>query len=91
MADIGLIFCSEMVKALLDGRKSKTRRIIKPQPEVIPVKNRAPAYPEHILRHPNHFGGTLTVEEYIKHCPYSVGDRVYVKEVWRGCPKDFFK
>ena len=33
MKERGIIFNSEMVNAILDGRKTQTRRVIKPQPE----------------------------------------------------------
>ena len=34
MKERGIIFNSEMVRAILDGRKTQTRRIINPQPEL---------------------------------------------------------
>ncbi|MBC4001033.1 ASCH domain-containing protein [Morganella morganii] len=34
MKEHGIIFNSEMVRAILDGRKTQTRRLIEPQPKV---------------------------------------------------------
>lgn len=34
MKERGIIFNTEMVRAILDGRKTQTRRIINPQPEL---------------------------------------------------------
>ncbi|HHZ8310983.1 hypothetical protein [Klebsiella michiganensis] len=87
MKERGMIFNAEMVRALLDGRKTQTRRIMKPQPE--PCPRGGHWWPSNV------FKTMLHVEEEMQNgkggwgglvgdaCPFGdVGDRIWVRETW---------
>lgn len=82
MRERPIMFKPEMVRAILSGAKTQTRRPITPQPSEC---------------HGGHFAwpsprgrdlgsgpaGTLTRSEIAERCPYGVpGDRLWVKETW---------
>ena len=76
MREIPILFSTPMVQAILDGRKTMTRRVVKPQPlwvaePSIPFKTED-ADPKGIIK-----------------CPYGQpGDLMYVKEnTWIWCKK----
>ncbi len=79
MKEHPIIFSGEMVRAILDGRKTQTRRIIRQQPidEAVRVE---------ILSAPNKYGDwacyTAGGGHYgTRKCPYGVpGDRLWVRE-----------
>lgn len=79
MKETPLLFTPENVSKVLDGDKTQTRRIIKPQPwEVIPPKAGEPPWP-HVFRYKD--GSTTYGDPFLMPCPYgTVGDRLYVKE-----------
>ncbi|HBT4772714.1 TPA: hypothetical protein MB352_003958 [Klebsiella variicola subsp. variicola] len=87
MTERGMIFNGEMVRAILDGRKTQTRRIMKPQPE--PCPRGGHWWPSNV------FKTMLHVEEEMQNgkggwgglvgdaCPFGdVGDRIWVRETW---------
>lgn len=81
MREKPILFSSEMVRAILDGRKTQTRRIIKPQPCVDLERGYSPCgiidgkfVFRTTLGYSNHFEAI-----YLKP-KYQVGDRLWVRE-----------
>ncbi len=74
----GLLFSAPMVRALLDGSKTQTRRIMKPQPERCQLVAIDAASPS---------GYSLIADAYEDEhlvCPYGMpGDELWVRETWR--------
>lgn len=67
-----ILFNMEMVRAILDGRKSCTRRIIKPQPQGYFEVSEEPLY----IYDTDGKQGKITP-------PYQPGDILYVRETWQ--------
>ena len=75
-----ILFSGSMVKALLDGRKTMTRRVVKPQPpdrfRVGWVEGDAAFWSEKAV-------GDFPMWEKFVTCPYGQpGDRLWVRETW---------
>ena len=72
MAIKPILFNSDMVRAILDGRKTVTRRVVKPQP----TKNNKPFISDTLGFKTLWYG-----DDYYKF-PYQMGDILYVRETW---------
>ena len=88
-----ILFNTEMVRAILDGRKTCTRRLVKPQPDeklTFPLgfvtdsteKKEVGCFGFGI----NEYGGFI---QYAK-LPYQPGDILYVRETWKKAPNGYY-
>jgi len=85
MSEHAILFSGEMVRAILEGRKTQTRRVIKDVPEHITHIEYIPSdfdEPfEFLFTRDDHISG------FWDKCPYGrIGDRLWVKETWRMLP-----
>ena len=68
-----IIFSGEMVRAILEGHKTQTRSVIKPQPKDI----------ENDAIRADYFNKLIAEGKYNGICPYGdKGDRLWVRETW---------
>lgn len=82
MAIKPILFNTEMVRAILDGRKTCTRRILK---GAIPFDEKAKYW--NVLKK-GEWSGPICVEYFIKQgSPYQPGDILYVRETWHKYTK----
>lgn len=95
MAIKPILFNTEMVRAILEGRKSCTRRLVKPQPD------EKHTYPLGFVTDStekkevgcfgfaaNEYGGSI---QYVKPpYRYAPGDILYVRETWKKAPKGYY-
>lgn len=95
MAIKPILFNTEMVQAILDGRKSCTRRLVKPQPDekhTYPLgfvtdsteKKEVGCFGFGI----DEYGGSI---QYIKPpYGYAPGDILYIRETWKKAPNGYY-
>ncbi|WP_346893559.1 hypothetical protein [Clostridium sp. UBA871] len=84
-----ILFNTEMVKAILEGKKTVTRRVIKPQPiQQIPLGFVTSSTDK---KHEDCFGWGMSehggIVDYAK-LPCKIGDILYVRETWCDTTKD---
>jgi len=82
-----ILFSGPMVRAILEGQKTVTRRAVKPQFMSAPVDvvDGVPSWDR-----PAQYAGEVTMNtQHGKPCPYGKpGDRLWVRETWLEDPED---
>ena len=79
MKERPIIFTGEMIRAILDGRKTQTRRVMKYQPPEPPEIKSATMTPDGNGVYIDSVGGNRS--RFCVRCPYGVpGDRLWVRE-----------
>ena len=74
MKERPIIFNSEMVRAILEGRKMQTRRVINPQPTIKP----------RIFKNEDGVFWSLIDKCLFQKSPFgTIGDKLWVRETWR--------
>lgn len=90
MKEKPIIFSTDMVRAILEGRKTQTRRVVKPQPPEGETVHGPQMYePIEFDKHDNAYPGKPVFGAYSEtwgvKCPYGKpGDRLWVRETWNG-------
>lgn len=95
MKERPILFSAPMVRAILDGRKTQTRRTVKPQPD---GRHCRVDFEHGFLKESSMLGGCWSVSRK-QLCPYGKpGDRLWVRETWKyldwtedGCPYIAYK
>jgi len=87
MKERPILFSGPMVRALLDGSKTQTRRMLRDQD---PIDLGASMHGVHLSRRPVHDRGNLVGHRLAPvHCPYGApGDRLWVRETWARDDED---
>jgi hypothetical protein len=86
MRERPILFNPPMIRAVLDGRKTQTRRVVKPElpPEALaPVCESGWWMWQRFNAERRHFDGKTTDKLWDQRCPYGQpGDRLWVRETW---------
>jgi len=87
MKERPILFSGPMVRAIISGQKTVTRRVVKPQFQTAPVDvvDGVPSWDS-----PTNYAGEVQMNtQHGKPCPYGKpGDRLWVRETWLEDPED---
>ena len=91
MKERPILFTGPMVRALLDGSKTQTRRIMKPQPTLVPDEPQRFWWPSNIYQSMVRLDWAAERPEiYGEICPHGdVGERLWVRETWGVVSNDW--
>lgn len=78
MKERGILFSAPMVRELLSGSKTQTRRIVDQRGgDLVQIGGRGPLFDPRLSHH---------AQQMLERCPYgAVGDRLWVRETWMEC------
>lgn len=84
MTDKPILFSAPMIRALLDGRKTQTRRVLKPKG--VARSNEYTHLRLDVLDgHLWWWDGKHDLVGASQSYPYTIGDRLWVREAWKSC------
>lgn len=88
MRERSIIFSGPMVRAILDGTKTQTRRVMKHQIQHVVVPGIGPMLAIQKPKSKDRWLWPNARQEVIDACPYGrPGDRLWVRETWSDCTK----
>jgi hypothetical protein len=86
MKERPILFSGPMVRAILEGKKTQTRRVVRPQPILKPCADEKVGHAWHWKkgrREAIWWEKIATPMSMLQHCPYGgPGDRLWVRETW---------
>lgn len=88
-----ILFNTDMVKAILEGRKTQTRRVVKPQPKEshtcklgFILDSTDKLRKGNFAWGTNEHGGVMSIAK----PPYAVGDTIWVRETWADIEGEYW-